>query len=590
MNASYFFSILFYNEDIKSNSLITRNGGNDMSETYEIIVQNEKSIICNGANGKEEYSLLKEPEENSSLVLDSKKSILQTIQLDELFRNLDNCVSLLDVIYNAVNGVGLSSSVTRLKDKFSKTIDKSLCVTQGFKSKTTESITDFIKAYKFLTDPIYKKGSKNGILMAIDKLVIIGKRANDMEKEATELAASFDEIETLAQEITIKIMDERDMDVKKKEEALKKLEVFNSKKTALENVKKNLAKAESEYSSQYTSLSQKIETNEKRAYTLSIVAAVMGGVSSMFGGGTVTNMNMNTQTTGGGTAQGENQNIQEYRKKEEEIKNLKETISGYEKELAEIKKQLETEEEEAKKEELNKKQDELATNKKNAESDLAKAQGQAEALATVLGGVLGGVNKISGELGDLSTKLDEKNISQYARLDEIAQRKAEVQKQQNETELQLAEMAAEIANATTVSKDLNTCITSLITAIGAMKVVKVYLSDIALFWHNVAKFCNGLVDSVKNLNEEIENFSDVEDYCEIFKEETFVYAFLMNMVNWAALKVVSEEYLRAFLKTRQKYQEFELQGETTPEEHWKKAKEAAATLNKKMKQEVVACQ
>lgn len=177
-------------------------------------------------------------------------------------------------------------------------------------------------------------------------------------------------------------------------------------------------------------------------------------------------------------------------------------------------------------------------------SMLEKERAQSDVYKNALSGISGGLGKTSDELSKMAQKMDEKNVSQYARLDKIAEQKTAVQKERRQTIQQLSEMTSEIENATTESRDLDMCISALITAVGCMRIVKVYLSDIALFWKNVAKFCNGMVENIKGLNEEIGNFSDIEDYCELFlqQEQDCRSLFCRSM------RVSSRRFIRHLLK------------------------------------------
>jgi len=557
-----------------------------MAETYELVVISEKEIVRKIGSEEEKYTLSEAPNPNLSLVKESKKSILQTIQLDELFENLDNCVSLLDITYNAVNGSGMSSSVTELKDKFSDTLDESLAVMQGFETGTKLSVEDFIKSYKFLTEPVYKLGKINGIQMAVKTLSGIKDRAGKMEKNASSLAAQFDDIEKIAQVITRKIMDERDMDVQKRNEALAKLNVLNEKVKALKEVKECLDDEVSEYGEQYNKLSVQIAQNEKRSYALSMVSAVMGGLSTMFGGGQVQTAQPADAASSADKEVTGSQTEQKYIESQNKIKELESKSSALEKELISIKEQIASEKDTEKKAELSDKQDQLTIDKKQVDEEIQAAKGQADVYKNASAGISNGLRKTSEELSKMADKMDAKNITQYDRLDNIAKRKSEVQKERRNTIVQLAQMTSEIENTTTESRDLDICISALITAVGCMRIVKVYLSDIALFWKNVAKFCNGLVERISELNEDVGNFAELEDYCEIFKQETFVNAFLLNIVSWTALNNVSEEYLNAFSETRKKYQKLESAGEVSPKEHWVRAKESAKELNGKLAKEI----
>jgi hypothetical protein len=482
----------------------------------------------------------------------------------------------------------MSSAVTGLKDALSNTVDNSLVIMQGFKSGTKQSIDDFITSYKYLTKPIYKGGTKNGVAMAVDKLSVVEKRAKDMEQDANGLAAKFDSIENVAQEVTKKIMDERDLDVQKKTEANNKLAVFEKKAEALKQVKENLDKEVSEYSERYNTLSKQIEVNENRSYKLALTATIIGGISAMFGGGQVNTAQPEQSGTGtAGGADVDNKTEANYKESEAKVKSLEERSNTLKDELEQVKEKLAAETDEEEKAKLSRQQDDLTKEKEEVDKQLEAAKGEKDVYQKALCGFSDGLNKTSEKINEMAEKIDAKNETQYDRLDRIAKQKAELQKEQREAITQMAEMASEIARATTVSRDLEICISSLITAVGCMRIVKVYLSNIALFWKNVSNFSKALVERVSELNGEVANFVDAGDYCEIFKDESFVNAFLLNLVSWAALESISEEYLDAFNKTRNKYQELELAGESTPEEHWKRAQESAkqlnVTLNNKMK-------
>lgn len=77
-----------------------------MTDSNALIkVESPEKIIINLEDGtREEYSIQKIPSATSSLVLNSKKAILQNINLDELFKNLDRCVPLLNISYDALAG------------------------------------------------------------------------------------------------------------------------------------------------------------------------------------------------------------------------------------------------------------------------------------------------------------------------------------------------------------------------------------------------------------------------------------------------------------------------------------------------------
>ena len=547
---------------------------------FTLTVVDENKITCKNDIADEEHSLLKKPSTDSLLVLAQRKEILQTIQLDELFKNLDNCVELLDITYNAVNGIGLSSTVTQLKDQFSRTMDTSLVVMSGFKSGTDISIGDFIEAYTYLINPMYVKTKINGVALAIKTLLKIQVRATSMVEQANTLANSFDSIEKVAMDITRRIMDERDLDVRKKEEAQKKLKEIQDKVEVLKTVKDDLQDQISDYGKQYSELSNQIKDKEAGARNIAIISAVFGGIASLFGKSPKANAESEPTVSSGGPSkkqtflnlEGVQKEIDEYQKRLEELTSRIKTIAG------ELKKEDITEDQ---KNILRKENDELSSEKAEIDSELNSAKTKKSAYCKVLG-IADSMIYTSEQLAKLAKEQESHATTSYGLLDNIFKQKAEAQKEQREVLKELATMTSEIANTSATTRDLDIVINSLITAVSSMKIVKVYLADIAIFWKNVAKFCEGLVEKVKDLNDNIKDFGDEENYIEIFKDSNFIEAYLMNMVNWAALYKVSSEYLDAFYMTREKYKEYELVPETDSKSHWERARNSAVRLNEKL--------
>ena len=113
------------------------------------------------------------------------------------------------------------------------------------------------------------------------------------------------------------------------------------------------------------------------------------------------------------------------------------------------------------------------------------------------------------KLEQQSQNYEDKNDKLYNQLEKIAQYKAEAEKARREVERELAEIVTNIANSTTVVNDLSVVCESLVMAIISMRFVKVYLSEIALFWKNVEQFCEKLTKEVQSLKE---NFTFCKRY------------------------------------------------------------------------------
>ncbi|MDR2883488.1 MAG: hypothetical protein LBV09_00085, partial [Deferribacteraceae bacterium] len=264
--------------------------------TYELLITSPTEIALNSTDGsvKEKLTLAKRPLDSSVLVQEARLDVLQTINLEELFKNLGVCAPLLNITYDAVNGTGyeikdgklsggsLTTTVTELKDRFSKTIDRSITVMTGFKAGTESAVTGFLQAYDYLTDPDYVEEKINGVSMACKKFESIRGIAVDMHKDAVGLANTFAEIETTAQNVTKVIMTQRDMDNAKKEELTRTLNSLTTQIDAFSKVKESLDEEVAKYDKEYSKISNIIEKNSKQAFGLQLASAITSGACSLF--------------------------------------------------------------------------------------------------------------------------------------------------------------------------------------------------------------------------------------------------------------------------------------------------------------------
>ncbi len=611
-----------------------------MTETNALIkVESPEKIIISLEDGsQEEYSIQKIPQATSSLVLNSKKAILQNINLDELFKNLDRCVPLLNISYDALAGVGytvddtangikisgisLSKSIETLRDEFSNTLDKSVVVMNKFEQGTGSAIEKFQQSYSFLTNPLYKSA---GVELASKKLSEIKKTASDMNIAANELSNEFDRLEKQAQRITQDVINENDRDIAVQEYTKRKIASLTSKQEAFNSIKENLDKEVQNYETEYNKISNQIEKNEKRAFGMALASTIIGGVTALAGpilsafstsaavSGVANNLinngkeqaaqqasqqapsnNSSSQSSAANNAEN-NEDVKKYeetiKNSEEQIAKLDNEIKNIEQKIAETQKEYdEATEDEVKQEKeeqrkaLLSKKDDLIRQKKEYEDKLNDAKTQKDATLKVLAGVTAGLDKSAQRLDQQAQKYEDKNDNLYNQLEKISQYKADAEKARREAERELAEIVASIANSTTVVKDLSVVCESLVMAINSMRFVKVYLSDIALFWKNVEQFCEKLTKEVQSLKENVDVFKDVEDYIEIFKTSDFVSIFFINITYWVALNIISVEYQEAFNKTRDNYRKTLLEhtAEIDHRKQWERARELAGEVSKEI--------
>ncbi|MDR2869059.1 MAG: hypothetical protein LBV04_01265, partial [Deferribacteraceae bacterium] len=191
--------------------------------------------------------------------------------------------------------------------------------------------------------------------------------------------------------------------------------------------------------------------------------------------------------------------------------------------------------------------------------------------------------QISSKLDNMAAQAADKEALLYENLNKIADQREKAAIARRETMTTLANMTGDLANSATVVRDLKLVLQSLALATGAMRIVKVYLSDIALFWKNVEKFCDRLLEGVVKIEVEVKLNEDIEDYIPFFEDSFFVEGYITNVANWVALNMISVEYLNAFNNTRNEYKQLELSsGEGEPQMHWKRAQDNAKLLQEQI--------
>lgn len=188
-----------------------------LNSSCDITIESEQQIhVKSDLAGDEEYTLLEKPDSNSALVEGQKKQVLQAVPLDIFMYHTEDCVELIHILRNAVNGIGISSVLTKLNDSFSGTIDTTLVFLSSFKSGSDVTINDIIQAYKYSTNPSYVNTNTNGVEMANKTFSKIQTRYDSLANQADNLIGRYESNEEILNKIFNKIIDERDLDVKKR--------------------------------------------------------------------------------------------------------------------------------------------------------------------------------------------------------------------------------------------------------------------------------------------------------------------------------------------------------------------------------------
>lgn len=251
--------------------------------SWDITAESEQKIHVTSDIADEEYSLLIRPDSDSNLVTGQEKQVRQAVPFDIILSNYDNCVELIHILTNAVNGIGLSSSITKLKDDFSGTNDTAMVVFSGIKSAADITASDLVQAYKYVINPQYVMANTNGIALSEKVFKKIEVRSESNVSQVNDLIRKFDSDEIITTDILNRIMDERDLDSAKRNEARATMDDIVKKIDYLKEQKSVLHDKVNEYSKRYTDFSYQLPGEELTVIKAAGTSTVYGGIASMFG-------------------------------------------------------------------------------------------------------------------------------------------------------------------------------------------------------------------------------------------------------------------------------------------------------------------
>lgn len=215
---------------------------------------------------------------------------------------------------------------------------------------------------------------------------------------------------------------------------------------------------------------------------------------------------------------------------------------------------------------------------------LAEKQAQADALSTheadctvaieAANGILNNLNAQMQNLSDKSAQAlqEAKNESKT-----LLKQKFELEKQNREMLSTMAKFARLIEGTTAQGNQAETAVQTLQVAVLCLKQIAVTLSNAALFWSSVERFCRKLAQS--KLTEDIKDLADFtpEERLDEYRSPEFVLTLISYLCSWVALADVCDKYLDAARQSREQIQANIMRG-YLPEESWKLAVEQAHEL------------
>lgn len=571
---------------------------------YLVNPQDDTVMVAISDNGETQEILLNEaPDKGNMLVEYCVKDVLGEINLTKMLTNLDHCVDLLQITFNAVDGFSVQSDVQELTHKFINAMTKSNAYALAFKSASDTVLEAYIDAYQCLFS--------GDIKIALQLLGETKNVARKMVEKASELVTIFDELSTHANDVLKKVLIVRADDEKKRAETVQIINELEGSISAMNQIKESLAKEIKNYEKDYTELLEREVRQEKRSYNLQIASIVMVGLGTIFGKGSNENASniderneaeeyvgdATQDSTEEGAKTKYSNNVMSQKQKESQLKNIDATIEKIDDVLnnEKYKGGEHYNEEDTSNPYTKKTADELRDEKKNLmdeketiHNDINTLQGEKQALESTLQNFGVAMKELSESTAAAADKLQEKADSLAKRAEIIREKRDELKEQERSNLAALAKNTAAMQNMVMDKNSLESAIQCLVIAVSCLRKVLAYVSEVKEFWSKVEVYCENLQDngSLKILIEG-QSEKSIEDKARYFKTILFVKSYINSLARWRALSIIFDEYMISLATVSSRMMaSLEQEISAKQEDQWKLAKKLASNLEGRLKIEL----
>ncbi|MGL4549222.1 hypothetical protein [Eubacterium aggregans] len=239
-------------------------------------------IALNYGNGivDGEFPLDQAPPDDCLTVRRSILDVLGQIDLENMCMNLEASAALIDVAYNACNGIGgTHENIYQLRSDVFNAVGDSVVLSMNFRKATSKIMSLLTNAYATLSSADNCDGG-----MLCRYLANIPKAAKGLAEQADLMSKRFIELEhqTLDEGKMVVVIEGSNI---KEQKALKKmLSDYKAQLDAFNVSKKELEKQISEAQTLYTKYDNKARELNKKADTTEILGIVFGGIGEIASG------------------------------------------------------------------------------------------------------------------------------------------------------------------------------------------------------------------------------------------------------------------------------------------------------------------
>lgn len=542
--------------------------------------------------------------------------ILGQIDLQQLCVNLEATATLMDIAYNACNGiVGAHQKLYELRTDIYKTTVDSVILADKFTTASKSILGGLVKVYKFIASGDSMKLSQVGAALSR-----ISGLAKGMSEEAQAMAGNFNKLSERTLKQGSEVVAVENDNIKLKEDMEKQLREFKAKLAAFHASKKEIENQIEEAQNLYTKYDNEAKELNKKADKAEMVGIIMDGIGTIAGSvatafsgfSNVKNAGSNDKKAGDDTSGADDEEKDKLPdlKQSEDVKERQsrlgsnraelEMIDGrlaqYDQQISDLEKEKPSSDEKRTDEEIDK-EIEAIKKKRDADSkrktELTKQISEDDAylkakMASQVGMSVEDASKKFGKKFDNSSaNARSAAIAKEKLAEEILKLKFELQKKSVENESMIAEFTRKIKNMNLNAVDLSVAITSLQLAVTCLSTVGSILADVAVFWKRVELSLKNLAGdaTLSSLRDMLQASKENPEKVAVFvkTDGDFLGDWYIMESKWFALQIVCEAYSRSCENARDRLNTSLRRAETDGLEHWKLAQAMAAEMEEKLK-------
>lgn len=535
----------------------------------DLILRVEKdhtiSLNCDGI--REVYSLKEAPDASSTLVLREKTNILHKMDLDTVIKNLDNSVDLLNVAYHAVYGFDVQTQIWSLQKTLMDLNDKGINVIDDFSRQSSAVIHDLIGFFDWLT-----KGAEKVAIKKLERFSVI---AGSMSRQADQLAKDYQKMADDTSETLKNTIDENNRQYANQDKIQREMAEFQSEQEAADIAQQEIKKRLARMQTEYEKLSKAELDAEKHQRTMDIMGAVFSFLGSA--------ASVAADIAGKSTSQADSPEEKEkLAAAEQEAKVAMEKLEILNREKTELVQALENAE-------TDEQREGLRAEIRAKDAEITEGEKQANKKSSTLKSISEALKGVSSQISEQSQKNDTVQENRSKRLTEINAELIRLEEEQTKQLTNLAKYTSRLNTMVIEKNSVEAAVRSLIVAVSCLKNVVVAVMDIALFWTSMEKCCKALATS--DLKDTINDLQEIdkEERIEFYYTDSVMIPLLTYMVQWAAVKSISTDFIEGAENTRFRLNETVKKADNagmSREQHWDLASKTAAGVANKLNRQV----